>query len=499
MTTITLTLIHLSLSSIILLLPKQILIAFYIYHDSCSVAFSPTILHHRIRSSSREYSYHHPLTLPPQHSKKLLLSTNSSENRSSSIHDRNNYNHLEIKHDKLEKTVVLLYYKPQNVITSHSNLDSTRATTTTRRGMLYKDDHDNDTKKIEKNDERITVYDDIQSMKGYIPNNINNKNDNYKSSSSSSNTSKNNKQHKSFQEVTGIQSKLHAIGRLDVDTTGLLLLTNDGGLVHHVTNPTASTKHESGFTNNNNEIIKTYEALIMGYHTLPPPPGPAQKNDESNMISNIDSRSSTIDHDGNDNDYDHNDDNENDNTGCPKSTTTQNYHNHSALMKLYQGVDIGSKYGGMTKPVHNLQVLSHPTPKSTLVRISISEGKNRQVRRMFHAIGSGVMKLHRCRIGNIDLSMLDCDGGNGGNGGGSGEENSTMIKEGSWRILTDEEVLDGLGWKVRRLSWSKDQHQSNSSNSSSYKKKKKKDDQSTKKKRRKSSSKRRKPKSKNRN
>eukprot|EP00957_Ditylum_brightwellii_P060883 4621641-Ditylum_brightwellii.AAC.1 len=78
---------------------------------------------------------------------------------------------------------------------------------------------------------------------------------------------------------------------------------------------------------------------------------------------------------------------------------------------LQQGVDIGSKYGGMTKPADNLLILSHPTAKSTCVEITISEGKNRQIRRMFHAIGS----------------------------------------EGEWRVLHKREVEDGLGWTVRTL------------------------------------------------
>ena len=43
----------------------------------------------------------------------------------------------------------------------------------------------------------------------------------------------------------------HAIGRLDADTTGLLLFTNDGALVHHATQP--ATK-----------LVKTYRALAKG-------------------------------------------------------------------------------------------------------------------------------------------------------------------------------------------------------------------------------------------
>ncbi len=287
-----------------------------------------------------------------------------------------------------EKTAVILYYKPKNVITSHSNTDATSKN---------------------RNDSYQTVYEDIKSMKGFIE---------YDNNDSET--------IKTFEEITGIHSKLHAIGRLDVDTTGLLLLTNDGGLVHHVTNPTASTKipsvsnkskrndqnKDSDKNCNEVQVLKTYEAVIMGYH-LPLPQyhdrneGNGHVNDEENRNNN-----------GNDND-----------SGAGKS-----FGNDNILLQLFKGVDIGAKYGGMTKPVHELEVLGHPTDKSTLVRITIAEGKNRQVRRMFHAIGSGVMRLHRCKVGNIDLeTMLGSD-------------------EGSWRLLSEDEIESGLGWKVRSIN-----------------------------------------------
>ena len=46
-------------------------------------------------------------------------------------------------------------------------------------------------------------------------------------------------------------ARLYPVGRLDIDTTGLLLLTNDGELAHRLTHPSF-------------EVPKTYRALVDG-------------------------------------------------------------------------------------------------------------------------------------------------------------------------------------------------------------------------------------------
>lgn len=218
---------------------------------------------------------------------------------------------------KIERTIVILYNKPSNIITSHESQDS-----------------------------RITVYEDVLSMKGFLP----------PSQSIDNNDGPANSL--AFEKATGIRSKLHAIGRLDADTTGLLLLTNDGRLVNYVTNPDAKIEDHELYRDPSDDsrtptgkvVNKTYQALIMGHHT-----------DES-------------------------------------------------LQSIREGVDIGKGY--VTKPLLNkddLKILEHPNHKSTIVSITIGEGKNRQIRKMFHAIGSGVMKLKRTRIGD----HLTLDGVNG--------------------------------------------------------------------------------------
>jgi pseudouridine synthase len=220
-----------------------------------------------------------------------------------------------------ERTAVLLFYKPPNVVTSHVSPD-----------------------------DRSTVYDAI-TMAGFVG-----------ASSSGKSFAVSGK---SFAETTGIYTKFNSVGRLDADTTGLLLLTNNGGLVHHVTNPNAPTHTKKG------AVTKTYEALIMGRHT------------------------------------------------------------NETLQLLWEGIDIGAKHGGMTQPVHDLQIHDHPKRKTTTVSITISEGKNRQVRRMFHALGSGVMQLKRTHIGD----KLNLDG----------------LQEGQWRLLTDTEIRESLDFEPRVL------------------------------------------------
>jgi 23S rRNA pseudouridine2605 synthase len=53
----------------------------------------------------------------------------------------------------------------------------------------------------------------------------------------------------------------------------------------------------------------------------------------------------------------------------------------------------------------NDQVFSHP-PRGEWLRITIREGKNRQVRRMFAAVGCEVLRLIRIRFGPLELGDL---------------------------------------------------------------------------------------------
>lgn len=141
--------------------------------------------------------------------------------------------------------------------------------------------------------------------------------------------------------VGDIPERLFPVGRLDYNTTGLLIMTNDGELSQRLSHP----KHE---------VYKTYVARVAG------------------IISN------------------------------------------SRVARLRKGVDIG---GFVTSPAQ-VNVIKQ-FPRSAIVEIKIREGKNRQVRKMFAAVGNKVQELERTAIGDIRLGRL---------------------MEGHYRKLTREEI-----------------------------------------------------------
>ena len=146
---------------------------------------------------------------------------------------------------------------------------------------------------------------------------------------------------KTVLDLVNIKDRIYPVGRLDYDTSGLLLLTDDGDLANKLMHP----KYR---------IFKTYEAEIEG------------------GIS------------------------------------------EDSINKLRNGVLID---GYKTAPA-KVKLLKK-TQKNSFVQISIHEGKNRQVRKMFEKVGHRVIKLKRLSFGNINLDGL---------------------REGQWKYLTDDEI-----------------------------------------------------------
>ena len=124
--------------------------------------------------------------------------------------------------------------------------------------------------------------------------------------------------------------RVYPVGRLDYETEGLLILTNDGDLAYRLTAP-------------QNEIPKTYLVKIEGRIAL------------------------------------------------------------SELNRLRSGVEI--EKGVVTK---KCKINIVETDKNfTKLHVVLTEGKNREIRKMFEVIGKHITFLKRIKIGDLTLSGLD--------------------------------------------------------------------------------------------
>ena len=141
--------------------------------------------------------------------------------------------------------------------------------------------------------------------------------------------------------VSDIKARLFPVGRLDYDTEGLLIITNDGDFANKLIHPSK-------------DIGKTYIAEIKGLPEL------------------------------------------------------------SVLKILQRGVDIGEC---VTRPAEVELVKGNK--HSSTIKITIKEGKKRQVRRMLEVVGHPVLSLKRVAIGPIMLGNLP---------------------KGKWRHLRREEI-----------------------------------------------------------
>ena len=133
------------------------------------------------------------------------------------------------------------------------------------------------------------------------------------------------------------EPRVFPVGRLDLDTEGLLLLTNDGELTHRLTHPSFG-------------VEKEYVAEVLGEPS------------------------------------------------------------RGALRRLREGIELDD---GTTAPAR--AALLDPS----VLRLTIHEGRNRQVRRMCEAIGHPVVRLIRTRIGPLADRSLE---------------------PGAWRELTGDEL-----------------------------------------------------------
>lgn len=143
-----------------------------------------------------------------------------------------------------------------------------------------------------------------------------------------------------------IDTRIFPVGRLDYETEGLLLMTNDGDFTYRITHP----KHH---------VEKTYVATIKG----------GIKIADLNKLR--------------------------------RGIRVEDYTTSPAQVEILDAVD------------------GH-----TYIKITIHEGKNRQVRKMFDTLGYTVVALQRISIGQVELGNLSL---------------------GRWRHLTSHEINCLLG------------------------------------------------------
>lgn len=141
--------------------------------------------------------------------------------------------------------------------------------------------------------------------------------------------------------VKDVQVRVYPVGRLDYNTEGLLLLTNDGELAQGLMHPSR-------------EVEKTYEVKIQGIV------------------------------------------------------------NDAHLLEIADGILLDGK---MTAPAE-IQDFGF-NGKNTILEITIHEGRNRQVRRMFETYGYRIQNLKRVRYASLNLSG---------------------VKRGAFRYLTNAEI-----------------------------------------------------------
>lgn len=143
-------------------------------------------------------------------------------------------------------------------------------------------------------------------------------------------TTSDDKDRKTVVDLINSKSRIYPVGRLDYDTTGVLLLTNDGEFADILMHPS-------------DEVEKVYIAKISGII----------KGDAINRLKN--------------------------------------------------GVIVD---GVKTKKCRVKLRSVNKTKNTSIVEISIHEGRNHQVKKMFKEVGFEVLKLKRERVGIFDLRGL---------------------------------------------------------------------------------------------
>ena len=150
-----------------------------------------------------------------------------------------------------------------------------------------------------------------------------------------------------LKDIIEVEKDVYPVGRLDYDSEGLLLLTNDTSINHQLLHP--SFEHK-----------RTYWVQVDGAIT----------QEAANQLA----KGVTINIDG------------------------KQYNTKPAVVKLLPDT--------IPVPDRNPPIRFRKSIPATWASIQLTEGKNRQVRKMFAAVGFPVLRLIRAQMGNYTIDKM---------------------------------------------------------------------------------------------
>jgi 23S rRNA pseudouridine2605 synthase len=151
--------------------------------------------------------------------------------------------------------------------------------------------------------------------------------------------------------------RLYPVGRLDADSTGLILLTNDGALAHRLTHPSF-------------EVPKTYRVVLAG--------GPVERDALERLRNGV---------------------------ALDDGLTAPAHVCRISPGRTTPG-RITRSAGGERNARGTRSAGGERGARGDVLEITIREGRNRQVRRMCEAVGHPVLALERIAFGSLRLGDL---------------------------------------------------------------------------------------------
>jgi len=150
-----------------------------------------------------------------------------------------------------------------------------------------------------------------------------------------------------LKDILNVSKDVYPVGRLDYDSEGLLLLTNDTSINHQLLHPKFAH-------------ARTYWVQVDGAIT----------NEAIENLSN----------------------------GVSISVDGKTYETKKAILKIVSD--------SLEVPERNPPIRVRKSIPTSWVSIQLTEGKNRQVRKMFASVGFPVLRLIRSQIGQFSIDQM---------------------------------------------------------------------------------------------